>query len=132
MSLHAQVHIENISPLKGNTTFKFPPNHQSISGKAHSIAISQDGETVYIGGNSGVWRSVDGGLHWLGFRSLNPSNSISGLPGSLLSPNVYDLAVSNVNPALVFAATGRDVRDPKETDLPIPKWRINMGESISV
>ncbi len=114
MPLQAQVHIENISPLKGNTTFKFPPNHQSISGKAHSMAISKDGETVYIGGNSGVWRSVNGGLNWHGFNYPNPTDSITGIPGSLLSPNIYDLAVSNENPALVFAATGNDVRNPKE------------------
>lgn len=114
MPLHAQVHIENISPTSSTVDIKINTQVQSISGKALCIASSLDGETVYLGGHSGVWRSVNGGLNWKGFSYPNPTASNTGIVGSLLSPNIYDLEVSKVNPALVFAATGNDVRNPKE------------------
>ena len=58
------VGIVDVSPVRARTTFGFDRNHQSVSGKALCVAMSADGQRLYLGGHSGVWRSDDGGQTW--------------------------------------------------------------------
>src|SRR5215831_19419360 len=56
----ADLMIEDISPRTDNFPVSADLQHSS-SGRMLSLAVSSDGERLYVGGFSGVWRSDDGG-----------------------------------------------------------------------
>jgi len=109
--------IDDVSPTRDGTTITLSGLIQSISGKALCIACAADGARVYLGGHSGVWRSDDGGAHWIHLTRNQPAPGQTAVPGALLVPNVYDLLVSPANSNLVFAATGRDPRRPAKNGI---------------
>lgn len=98
-------------------SFGFDRFHQSVSGKALSVAISADGSRLYLGGHSGVWRSDDGGMSWTHPERPQPPPGSTNVPGALLAPSVYDLHISPRDPDLVLAATGRDGRVPSKNGI---------------
>src|SRR5712692_1186431 len=65
---------------------------------------------LYAGTFAGVWRSDDGGRTWRQLTRPQPPEGVNAVPGALMVPNVYDLAVSRVNRDLVLAATAGDTR----------------------
>ena len=97
--------ITDVSPTKGN--FLDPAVNHSPSGKMLSLAVSNDGERLYVGGYSGVWRSDNHGVDW---HQLTRPQPLPGdlVPGALMGHTVFDVVVSPVNRDLVFAATSRD------------------------
>ncbi len=115
--LFAQLRIDDISPKIDGTTITQPDWYQSVSGKGLCIAMSADGQRVYLGGHSGVWRSDDGGANWTHLERPQPTGGLVYVGGALLSPNVYDLLVSPTNKDIVFAATGRDARVPSQSGI---------------
>jgi photosystem II stability/assembly factor-like uncharacterized protein len=106
------MHVEDVSPRRAATQITIDRNHQSVSGKALCVAMSADGQRLYLGGHSAVWRSDDGGLTWTHPERPQPPAGTTRVPGALLVPNVYDLIISPTNPDIVLAATGRDSRRP--------------------
>lgn len=115
--LRAQLRIEDISPRIGATTMNLSASYQSVSGKALSIAVSANGQRVYLGGESGVWRSDDGGENWEQPVRPQPPAGNFQVAGALLCPNVFDLLISSDNNNTVFAATGRDARVPSKAGI---------------
>ena len=115
--------IEDISPRDDNTAFHRDRDYQSVSGKALCCALSKDGTRAYLGGNSGIWRSDNGGLTWRHLEWPQPPLGTTVVPGALLVTNVYDLLVSPSNPNIVLAATGRDARSPDQGGV----WRSANG-----
>src|SRR5262249_39115864 len=101
--------IEDISPKIDN----FPPSanlQHSYAGRMLSLAVSSDGERLYAGGFSGVWRSDDAGATWRQLTRPQPPPGTDTVSGALLGGTVYDLVVSPANKDLVLAATFRDGR----------------------
>lgn len=111
------VAVVDISPVRARTTFTFDRHHQSVSGKALCVAMSQDGQRLYLGGHSAVWRSDDGGVTWTHPERPQPAQGSTNVPGALLPPSVYDLLISPTNPDIVLAATGRDSRRPAQNGI---------------
>ena len=107
----APVRIEEVGPNDANASLSIGETDQWVSGKALSVAISADGKRVYLGGHSGVWRSDDGGATWRHSEAPQPAPG-QPVSGALISPNVYDLAISPASNDIVFAATGDDARSP--------------------
>ena len=103
--------IVDVSPRRSHTQIVIDKFHQSVSGKALSVALSADGRRAYLGGHSGVWRSDNGGDDWVHPERPQPS-SLSPVPGALLPPAVYGLAISPRSADVVVATTGRDSRLP--------------------
>lgn len=104
--------ITDVSPIRSRTQITIDRHHQSVSGKALCVAMSDSGERIYVGGHSGVWRSENGGSEWThGVRPQPPQGS-TAVSGALLPPAVYDLLILPSDPDVVFAATGRDSRRP--------------------
>jgi hypothetical protein len=108
--------IEQVGPTLDNASLSLAGTDQSVAGKGLSAAISADGKRVYLGGNSGVWRSDDGGVSWRHPDRPQPAPGQS-VSGALAVPNVYDLAISPSNSDIVFAATGFDARSPEKSGL---------------
>ncbi|MBL9035004.1 MAG: exo-alpha-sialidase [Rhodospirillaceae bacterium] len=117
------VAVVDVSPVRARTTFTFDRHHQSVSGKALCVAMSRDGQRLYLGGHSGVWRSDDGGQTWTHPERPQPHPLTTNVPGALLPPAVYDLLISPANPDIVLAATGRDSRQPAQNGI----WRSTDG-----
>lgn len=117
------VGVVDVSPVRARTTFGFDRNHQSVSGKALCVAMSTDGQRLYLGGHSGVWRSDDGGQTWTHPERPQPPQGSTNVPGALLPPAVYDLLISPTDPDIVLAATGRDARVPAQNGI----WRSIDG-----
>jgi photosystem II stability/assembly factor-like uncharacterized protein len=113
--LHAQLRIEDISPKIGATDIKISAAYQSVSGKALTIAVF--GSRVYLGGESGVWRSDDGGETWRQPVQPQPPAGSFQVNGALLCPNVYDLLISKPHANTILAATGNDARVPSKAGI---------------
>lgn len=111
------MNISDLSPHFDTTTSVFGGDYQSVSGRATCIACSPNGQRVYLGGNSGVWRSEDGGVTWAHCEWPQPPRSTANVPGALDVTNVYDLLVSPQDPRIVLAATGRDYRRPERSGI---------------
>jgi hypothetical protein len=111
------VAVVDVTPVRARTTFAFDKHHQSVSGKALCVAMSQDGQRLYLGGHSSVWRSVDGGVTWTHPERPQPAPGNTNVPGALLPPSVYDLLISPSDPDIVLAATGRDSRVPAQNGI---------------
>lgn len=109
--------IDDVSPTFDATTIDWPRTDQSVSGKAYCVATSADGRRVYIGGQSGVWRSDDGGATWRHPEWAQPPPGRTAVPGALGVPSVYDVLISPANPDIVLAATGRDPRRPAQNGI---------------
>jgi hypothetical protein len=109
--------VVDVSPVRSRTTFGFDRFHQSVSGKALCVAMSADGQRLYLGGHSAVWRSLDGGATWTHPERPQPPQGSTNVPGALLAPAVYDLLISPTNPDIVLAATGRDSRKPAQNGI---------------
>ena len=109
--------IDDVSPTHANASLVFGPSDQSVSGKGLSLALSADGTRAYLGGNSGVWRSDDGGGTWFHPEWPQPSPGSFDVPGALSVPNVYDLSISPTNNDVVLAATGHDARTPERAGI---------------
>ena len=80
-----------------------------------SLAVAADGERLYAGTYSGVWRSNDAGEHWAQSTRPQPSNGRTFVAGALAVPNVFDVAVSPVDRDFVLAATANDTRVPDQS-----------------
>jgi hypothetical protein len=117
------MNIEDISPRDNNTTLRLGRDFQSVSGKALCCAIAQDGVRAYLGGHSGVWRSDDGGANWRHLEWPEPPAGQTAVPGALLGTTIYDVLISHANPDIVFAAVGRDARNPAASGV----WRSADG-----
>jgi hypothetical protein len=115
--------ILDISPRDANTTLRLSRDLQSVSGKALCCALSRDGRRAYLGGHSGVWRSDDGGASWRHLEWPAPPEGSTTVPGALLGTTIYDVLVSHADPDVVFAAVGKDARQPAETGI----WRSADG-----
>jgi hypothetical protein len=130
--------ITNCSDVSPGTD-SFPINddlQHSVSGRMLSLAASADGQRLYAGSFSGVWRSDDAGVNWHQLTRPQPPPSVIDLipssvnttdvfgtlrgtdvfAGALRVPNVFDVVVSPVNKDLVFAATGFDTRIPAKSE----------------
>src|SRR5262245_16873897 len=66
--------IEDVSPKIDNFPVTADLQH-SYAGRMLCLAVSSDGERLYAGGFSGVWRSDDGGTTW---RQLTRPQPASG------------------------------------------------------
>jgi photosystem II stability/assembly factor-like uncharacterized protein len=108
------VRIEQVGPNDTNASLSLGGTLQWVSGKALSVALSADGQRAYLGGHSGVWRSDDGGANWTHSEAPQPTPG-QAVSGTLISPNVYDLAISPASNDIVFAATGDDARSPDQS-----------------
>jgi hypothetical protein len=106
------VEVLDVSPVRSRTQIAIDRSHQSVSGKALCVAMSATGQRLYLGGHSGVWRSVDGGQVWTHPERPQPPPGETVVPGALLPPAVYDLLILPSDPDVVLAATGRDSRTP--------------------
>jgi hypothetical protein len=109
--------IADCSPA--TTSFPIEQNvQQSVSGRALALTVSADGQRLYAGTFSGVWRSDDGGNTWHQLvSSQSPVSRHSPghkgkhfISNALQVPNVYDLAVSPVDANMVLAGTAFDTR----------------------
>lgn len=100
--------IETFSPNIGENS------QRSISGKILSLAASDDGQRLYAGAYSGVWRSDDKGETWTQLTRPQPPVGTHEVPGALMVPNIFDLAVSPANKDEVLAATSGDTRVPSQ------------------
>src|SRR5262249_58353429 len=58
----AMTNIEDVSPTKSNTNVK--ADEQSVTGRMLALACSPDGQVVFAGSYSNIWRSVDSGQTW--------------------------------------------------------------------
>lgn len=118
--------IADCSPT--TETFPIEDNlQQSVSGKVLSLTVSSDGQRVYAGTFSGVWRSDNAGETW---RQLTRPQPTSGekFSRTLKVPNVFDVAVSPINEDVVLAATASDARIPSKSKNGIYRSK-NGGES---
>ena len=76
------------------------------------ISLKASGRTVYAAAEkAGVWKSKDYGINWSQLVRPQPAQGATTI-GGLDAPVVHDVAVSPVDPRLVFAATGDDRRIP--------------------
>jgi hypothetical protein len=88
------------------------PYDRSGSGRILSLAVAADGNRVYAGSYSGLWRSDDAGRT---FRQMSRGQSGTfdvDVPGALHAPHLFDLAVSPANPDIVLAAAVRSQFKP--------------------
>ena len=123
-SAAAGVIINDCSPRIGS--FPIPnDNNTSVSGRTLSLTVSADGERLYAGTFSGVWRSDDGGAEWHQLTQPQPPSGINVVPGALRVPNVFDVVVSLANKDVVLAATTDDTRVPSKSKNGI--YRSNNG-----
>jgi hypothetical protein len=111
------VRIDDVSPRHETANLVLPGTDQSVSGKAYCVATSPDGRRAYLGGQSGVWRSSDGGATWSHPEWMQPPPGQTTVPGALMVPSVFDLLVSPTNRDIVLAATGRDPRRPDHSGI---------------
>jgi hypothetical protein len=107
--------IDDISPTISSAQIKLGGVLQSVSGKELCISMSSDGSRIYLGGNSGVWRSDDGGKTWWHPEHDQPHGSVIYVDSALVCPNVYDLFVAPDNDNIVLAGTGEDARVPSKS-----------------
>jgi photosystem II stability/assembly factor-like uncharacterized protein len=106
---------DDVSPR--TDTFPIENNIQhSVSGRILSLTVSTDGQRLYAGSFSGVWRSNDAGRNWHQLTRPQPSSSTDVVPGALGVPNVFDVIVSPANKDVVLAATGSDTRIPAKSE----------------
>lgn len=112
LSLCAQFQIEDISPRAANTNITQPSWFQSVSSIGYTVAMS--GWRVYLGGESGVWRSDDGGANWQHMVQPQPPSGSTLVNGALLCPNINDLLTFEGNPDLVLAAASYSLRKPSK------------------
>ncbi|MBN1351580.1 hypothetical protein JXJ21_19355 [candidate division KSB1 bacterium] len=117
MNAICQIQIEDVSPNYDNFNTDLGARDNAASGVGLCIAVSADGRRCYLGGNSGVWRSDDGGETWWQPTRPQPPAGETDVPGALLVPNVYDLLISPANNDIVLAAIGRDARVPAESGI---------------
>lgn len=103
--------IDHIGPSADTASLGLG-HDQSYSGKALCVALSADGTRAYLGGQSGVWRSDDGGANWLHPEWPEPAPNTFTVPGGLASIYVFDIAISPLSNDTVFAGTGNDVQRP--------------------
>jgi hypothetical protein len=61
------------------------------------VAVSDFGENG-LGGNTGIWKSTDGGVHW--------SNTSTALPSISTTDAFSDLVIDPTNPQVLYAAVG--------------------------
>ena len=88
-------------------TFAWSPQH-SVSGRANALAVAADGMRLYAGTFAGVWRSDDAGLTWRQMTRQQPAPGSTAPAGALFVPDVYDVAISPVNPDVVLVAVASD------------------------
>jgi len=100
------VQIDDVSPFLGKVSNTLGKG-QSVSGVALCVAVSADGNRVYLGGHSGVWISDDGGSTFHQVEKPQPTENNGIVPGAIPVPNIYDLLISPINNDIVLAATGR-------------------------
>jgi uncharacterized repeat protein (TIGR01451 family) len=105
----ADLVIEDVSPKTSEFPISANSNH-SATGRTLSLAVSSDGERLYAGNFSGVWRSDDAGATWRQLTRPQPTPGTDAVPGALLGATVYDVVVSPANKDVVLAATFRDGR----------------------
>jgi hypothetical protein len=105
--------ITDVSP--GLDTFAAAGQH-SVSGRIVALAVAPDGRRLYAGTFAGVWRSDDGGETWRQMTRPQPAGAVL-VPGGLLAPDVYDLAISPANPDVVLAGVENDLHTPAQNGI---------------
>jgi hypothetical protein len=102
--------IQDCSPALATFSPRIGKNSErSVSGKMLALAASTDGQRLYTGAYSGVWRSDNGGITWMQITHPQPPRGMPpDVTGTLGIPNLFDLAVSPENKDVVLAATGND------------------------
>ena len=116
------MHCVDVSPR--TDSFPHALGH-SVSGKVLSLTVSADGQRLYAGTFSGVWRSDDGGATWHQLTRPQPPLGTNSVPGALMVPTVFDVVVSPANKDVVLAATAHDTRVPSASKNGI--YRSNDG-----
>lgn len=90
---------------------------QSVSNRMFSLAVSADGQRLYGGTVSGVWRSDDAGQTWRQLTRPQPPQGTNEVEGALMVRHVFDVVVSPVQKNgkdVLLAATAYDPRvNPK-------------------
>jgi uncharacterized repeat protein (TIGR01451 family) len=128
---NSTIHCTDVSPRTDNF---FPTNQDlqhSVSGRLLSVTVSADGQgladgqRLYAGTFSGVWRSDHENATWRQRTRPQPPSGTNFVPGALMVPTVFDVAVSPENKDVVLAATAYDTRIPLESKNGI--YRSNDG-----
>jgi hypothetical protein len=101
--------ILDVSPTRSNTVLTESSDYQSVSGRMLALTAGASGR-LYAGTYSGVWRSDDEGKTFTQSTRPQPAPDGFDVPGSLGGYEVYDLAVSPVDPDVVLAITRYDLR----------------------
>lgn len=92
------------------------PNHQP-SGRITSLARGPSRGRMYAGCFSGVWRSDDDGHNWFQLTWPQPGLGIvqADVPGALLAPHVFEIAVSPADGDIVLvSAIDSQFRAPQD------------------
>jgi hypothetical protein len=90
----------------------------SLFGKILSLAVSADGQRLYAGAYSGVWRSDDSGDTWHQLTRPQPAPNKNEVPGALEVPIIFDLVVSPRDRDIVLAAAATAVAGALDTLVP--------------
>ena len=110
---NSTIDCANVSPQ--TDTFPTDNPQHSVSGKVLSLTVSADGQRLYAGTYSGVWRSDSSGAEWSPLTRPQPTLGENSILGALMVPTVFDVAVSPTNKDVVLAVTGSDTRVPLES-----------------
>jgi hypothetical protein len=108
--------IQDCSPTLESYTPQIGVNSpKSIFGKILSLAGSADGQRIYAGAFSGVWRSDDRGDTWRQLTRPQPLGT-NEVAGAIEVPIIFDLAVSRRDKNIVLAAAATGFSDTLVAD----------------
>ena len=110
----------------GRRGVRLPDTHVS-----RQIAVSADGQTLYTGSYSNLWKSTDGGQNFGQLMRPQPLPGTFGVPGALGGWAAFDVAVSPRDPNTVLAMTRYDLRSNdhglyRSTDVTAPPGRLSV------
>src|SRR5439155_12742027 len=103
----------------------------SPAGKTLALTVSADGQRLYAGNFSGVWRlDLDNGpdATWHQLTRPQPRGVAPYAWQGLWVPNVFDVVISPDDKNVVMAATAYDTRVPAQSKNGI-YWSSNGGDS---
>ncbi|MGH9275427.1 MAG: WD40/YVTN/BNR-like repeat-containing protein [Acidimicrobiales bacterium] len=111
-----EVEIFDVSPRLANNR----SSDEIPSGRGISLAVAEDGRRAYAGTvHGGFWRSDDGGLSWYQPWLPQPGDGDRACPDGAPDPcrlgsrTIATIAVSPVDPDLVFVGTANDRGRPE-------------------
>jgi BNR/Asp-box repeat protein len=101
--------VTDVSPTLD--TFRYVAGSiQSPAGRTLSLAASADGQRLYAGTYSGVWRSDNAGATWRQMSRPQPAPGSTTVPDALYAPVVWDIAINPDHQDIVFVAANGDTR----------------------